>query len=237
MNLHHALIAFALWGSVGGWNVRAGEIHIGQVTGEVLYSHDGGGTGTQIKPNTEVQPGFVHTGSDGTMYGSAGPGAKFRVAPGSEIEFTGVDGPHNTLHATVSDGKLSAASVAGAGGYELKVPGGRVGIASAVCVLCTHGDSAHVYVAKGDATLYPTQGAYRTRGLLMMARPSIAVLSTNGTLEIQPLTTAAAGAVNCLLSGASPEIAHALQEGLPDPANLPVNPETLKINPAVSETQ
>jgi hypothetical protein len=225
-----------LLGMLGSRALAGGEIHIAQVTGEVLYGHAGMGSGSQVMPNSEIQPGFLHTGSSGAVYGSAGPGEKFRLAPGSDIQITGVNGPGNRMDATVFQGKLSAASVAGAGGYDLKVPGGHVGISTAVCVLCTHGDAAHVFVAKGDVTLFPTQGVYKTAGLQMMARPTIAVLSTDGMLEIQPLISAAPGAVSCLLSGASPEIAHALQEGLPDPAILP-NPLNVKGNPPVSEIE
>ena len=240
MKINHALIAFVLMGVSSTW---ADGIQIEKVTGNAWYGQTDLATNGTLKAGSETGTGFVRTSEDGALYGSAGPGAKFRLGPGSVAKITGIEhglmpcGVKNALMVTLLQGKMTTSSVPGSSGYEIRVEGGRVCLATALCVLCMHGDAAHIYVARGSALLFPLLGTFRNSGLRLMARPSIAVMSKEGTMEVEPLTQSAPGAVSCLLSGASPEIGQALSGGLPNPVNVPVNRINLRVNPPVSDIE
>ena len=213
----------------------AQTVHLTKIEGGVWYGATREAITQPLVNRAEVGPGFLQTGSDGSLYGSTGPGSKFRIGPSTELEIQGMRhalpcGIQDALALALTRGKLTAFDVPGAKGYEVHLPGGRVCMASTLCVLCMHGAAAHVYVARGEVEIFPGQGQYHLNGLKMMARPTVAVLDSNGALKLEPLINAAPGTANCLLSGASPEVAAAVQEGSPNPSNTPGNPP-------VSETQ
>lgn len=241
MKMNHALaVFFFLLGTGGSSSAADADIQVEKLQGQVWYGHSESPNNGALKSLAVIHDGFLRTGTDGTLYGSTGRGSNFRIGPGSEVEIDGEIkgimpcGVQNPLEVTLEQGKMTFSTLPGANGYEIHIPGGRICMSTSLCVLCMHGDAAHVYVARGSATLFPLQGNYHVTGLRMMARPTIAVMSKDGVLEVQALTSAAPGAVSCLLSGASPEIAQALQESVPTP--IP-NPTNLPVNPPVSETQ
>ena len=223
------LIVLIFAGLASDFPLMAQTIHLEKIEGGVWYRKTAQAAEETLQARADIQPGFLRTAADGSFYGSTGPGSKFRLGPDSEVEIKGVRpvlpcGLRDALAMSLAQGKLTAYDVPGSKAYEVHLPGGRVCMASTLCVLCMHGAAGHVYVAKGQVQLFPNQGIYHQAGLLMKARPTVAVLNGNGVLEIQPLINAAPGTSNCLLSGASPEIAAAIQEGSPSLGNLPGNP-------------
>jgi hypothetical protein len=237
MRTSFAAFLCALVWTAGPCGARADGFHVDKVIGGASYNPPNGLPREILRSNTEVTLGSISTDAGGSVYGSPGPGSKFRLGPGSEMRIGNNDmeakrggGFERDAVVGLSQGKLTAASVAGGGRYDIHILGGQVSTAAGLCVVCIHGAGAHVYVAQGSVTLFPTAGSYRSGGLTMMARPSIAVLSNKGELEIQPLNQVGPGVTNCLLSGASGGAAAEIEVGLPNPANL-------KGNPPVSETE
>jgi hypothetical protein len=228
---------FLLFWIIAGPGTRAAEIHVDTVNGEVLYGAPGNPATIPVKPHTDIQVGRMQTSLDGSLYASPGPGSKFHLDHDTAVDFTSNGlaaktggGQERDVVLAISQGRMTAAGVAGSGHYEIQPPGGRISMGPGLCVLCMHGDAAHVYVAKGSAIIFPHAGTYQKTGLTLLGRPTIGILHSNGTLETQPLNQVAPGIHNCLLSGATPEVAAHVQEGSPNPANLEGNPD-------VSETE
>ena len=207
------------------------DIHVDNVVGGVWYASAQGQTEQRVKNNSDFAPGYFRTDSDGSMYASPGAGSTFYISHDCAITVRSnsmVTAYGAALQQVavidVGEGKITAGGKAPKVLYDILTQGGRVDLAQSVCVLCMHDDGAHVYVASGHVQLFPKSGIYHTRGLTMMARPSVAVMSKRGELRIEPLYQAPVATSNCLLSGATPEIAGHVEHGFANVLNLQPNP-------------
>jgi hypothetical protein len=218
------------------------NLQVDQVTGEVTAQKTTTGGWTPLQPFSRIGTGGeLRTGLDGSLYATVMPGARLHLAAGSDLKIRGMvdktqpDGTvMHCLDLGLLQGKITfslSPATAGHFCYQVHTLGGRVaGVDPSLCVICLHGDGAHLYVAKGYVIMYPKGGPYSIGGIKLVAKAAIGVLGNQGTLDVIPMNRIAPSTANCLLSGAAPAVANQLETAQPNPANTPTNPP-------VSETE
>jgi hypothetical protein len=239
MRIIEAAFFCACWivGACGAW---AATIHVEEVAGQAWYKSATAGAAQLLGSNTQIDKGSVITNVNGSVYASPAPGSRFRLAPATELHVEsnsvgkglGERRERNAVFA-LTQGKMTGAISPRAEGtccYDIRLAGGRLSVKNGTFVICIHGDGAHLYVARGFVTLYPSQGPYHEAGVRILAKANVGILSDEGQVKLEPMDRVTEGTRNCLLSGATPDILQRVEQVLPEPGNLPGNPPVSAIN-------